>query len=219
MPHYLFYFSPIAEAICFLFSLTIFFQPGAERYLKYFSGFLFVNLLLDVSTAYTALNHINNVFVNNLVSLVVISFELYLIREIISGKNAKRIFLYIFLPYPVVTILNIFFWQQVVNFHTMTYSLGALLIVSGCIYYFWELFRQRTSVDLVRQPAFWICSGLLFYYSCTFGLYGLINFISNLPQNGIETLFIISIIINVCLYSSFTIAFICRLKTKRSMST
>lgn len=219
MHRYLFFIDPIAEAICFLISLTIFFQAEAERYLKYFSVFLFFNLLLDVDTYYTAYYQINNVVVNNIDSLVVISFELYLLREIIAGRKAKKVFLYVFLLYPLVTLLNIFLLQRIANFHTMTYCLGALLIVTGCIYYFWELFQQKASVDLVRQPAFWICSGLMFYYTCTFALYGLVNFISNLPRKVIETLLTILVIINICLYLAFSIAFLCRLKTKRSMST
>lgn len=219
MHSYLFYTGLIAEAICLLISLIVFFQPDAERYLKYLSCFLFVNLLFDIDTSYTAFYHIENVAINNLGTLVVISFELYLLRAIIAGKRAKKVFLYIFLLYPVVALLNIFLLQHIGNFHTMTYCLGALLIITGCIYYFWELFQQKAYVDLVRQPAFWICSGLLFYYACTFAIYGLIPFLTNLPRNVIETLLKILVIMDVCLYSSFTIAFLCRLKTKRSMST
>jgi|SRR6185312_12209128 len=219
IPNYLFYIVPIGAAIAFLASLTIFFQAAAERYLKYFSVFLFVNFLFDATTAYTALYRINNVFLNNMDSLVVISFELYLLREIFANRRAKRIFLAIFSLYPVLSIVNIFLVQRYSNFHTMTYSLGSLLIVAGCIYYFWELFQQKTSVDLVRQPAFWICSGLLFYYCCIFPLYGLTNFIDSLPLVVRQNLLAILNVINVCLYLSFTIAFLCRLKTKRYLST
>src|SRR5277367_2921234 len=94
--NYLYYIIPIASAVCFLVSLTIFFQPGAERYMKYFSVFLFVNFLFDSATAYTALYHINNIVLNDAQTLLVISFELYLLREIITRRKAKTIFLYIF---------------------------------------------------------------------------------------------------------------------------
>lgn len=216
--YYLYFIIPIASAICFLTSLTIFFQPGAERYLKYFSCFLFVNLLIDISTNYTALYMIPNIFLNNIGDLVIFSFELYLLREIMTSKRAKKVFLYLFLIYPVVDLLDIFLVERYLHFHTITYSLGSLLIVVGCIYYFWELFQQKTSVDLVRQPAFWICSGLLFYYCCTFPLYGLTNFINSLPMVVRRNLFTILIVINICLYLSFTIAYLCRLRIKRSLS-
>ena len=219
LPTYLFLIIPIASAVAFLASLTIFFRPAAERYLKYFSFFLFVNLLLDIATDYTAYYRIDNIFLNNMDTLLGISFELYLLREIVSSRKAKKVFLFIFLLYPLVALLNIFLVQRFGNFHTMTYSLGSLLIVTGCIYYFWELFQQRSSVDLIRQPPFWICSGLIFFYCCTFPLYGLTNFINSLPQVVVQNLFTILIVIEICLYLSFTIAFLCRLKIKRSMAT
>jgi hypothetical protein len=219
LPDYLFYIVPIVSAIAFLASLTVFFQPAGQQYLKYFSIFLFVNFLMESVLGYTSSRHVNNVWLNNIDTLLTISFQLYVLREISASRKAKKVLLFIFLLYPVVAILNIFLVQQFRNFHTMTYSLGSLLIVTGCIYYFWELFQQKKSVDLIRQPPFWICSGLLFYYCCTFPMFGLTNFITSLPLVILQNLLTILIVINICLYLSFTIAFLCRLKIKRSMST
>ena len=217
MSSYLFFIIPIASAIAFLSSLTIFFQSAAERYLKYFSFFLFVNLLLDISTGYTAYYHVNNVFLNNVASILVISFELFLLRKIVYGKKAKNVMLGFLIAYPVISLINFFLIQTSAVFQSMTYAFGSLLIVTSCIYYFWELFQQRSSVNLIREPAFWICAGLLFYYACTFPLFGLLNFVSNLPKIIIQNLYQIFILLNVFQYLSFTIAFLCRLKLRISM--
>jgi hypothetical protein len=101
----------------------------------------------------------------------------------------------------------------------MTYSLGCLLIVAFCIYYFWELFQQSHSITLSREPAFWICSGLLFYYACTFPIYGLTNLLERLPKVIIKNLLLIFDLLNIFLYLSFTIAFLCRVKPRKSMSS
>jgi hypothetical protein len=217
LPNYLFFMPPIASAIAFLSSLTIFFLPAAERYLKYFSIFLFVNLFLDIATAYTAYYHIDNTSLNNISSVLVISCELLLIREIVHGKNVKKVILGLVLTYPVVSLINILLAHAPGAFQSRNYSLGCLLIVPSCIYYFWELFQQKSSVNLIRQPAFWICSGLLFYYACTFPLFGLLNFVEALPRIIIQNLFQIYILLNVFQYLSFTIAFLCRLKLRKSM--
>jgi hypothetical protein len=119
--------------------------------------------------------------------------------------------------YPVLFLMNFLLVQHSSEFQSMTYALGCLLIVICCIYYFWELFQQKASVQLTRQPAFWICSGLLFYYACTFPLLGLINFVGSFPKIIIQNLFQILNILNVFLYLSFTIAFLCRLKIRKSM--
>src|SRR5258708_30145581 len=183
LSNYLFYIVPIAGIFPFLASLTIFFQPPArrERYLRYFSVFLFLNCLADTATNYSALQTFDNRFLNNLVQMFVIAFHFYLIREIVQGAKAKKVFLYFLLTYLLLSLINFFLVQKTGVFNTMTYSLGSLLVVSACIYYFWELFQFRSFVNLVRQPAFWICSGLLFYYACSFPLTSLLNFIHALP--------------------------------------
>jgi hypothetical protein len=79
------------------------------------------------------------------------------------------------------------------------------------------LFQSRYSVSLLRQPPFWICSGLLFYYTCSFPLQSLQNFIHALPNVILQNLLIIFILLNCFLYLSFTIAYLCRLKIRKSM--
>ena len=217
LSNYLFYIVPIAAAFPFLASLTLFFQPATERYLKYFSVFLLINCLMDTATNISALHQVNNVFFNNVVQMFVIAFELYLVREIVQGRKAKNVFLYFLIIYMLLSLANFFLVQKTSVFNTMTYCLGCLLIVSACIYYFWELFQLRYSVNLLRQPSFWICSGLLFFYACSFPMQGLLNFINSLPQVIIQNLFSIFILLNISLYLSFTIAFLCRLKTRKSM--
>lgn len=214
---YFFYILPIASAIPFLASLTIFLQPSPERYLKQFSFFLFINCILEIVTNLMAMNNINNLFLINLMSMVVLAFQLYLVQEIVRGRKAKKVFLYSLLTYLLLSLANFFLVQKTSVFNTITYCLGCLLIVSACIYYFWELFQSRYFVNLLRQPSFWICSGLLFYYACSFPVQSLQNFFNALPKVILQNLFIIFILLNIFLYLSFTIAFLCRLKTRKSM--
>jgi len=216
--NYIFYITPIAALIAFAVSLTILFQPAKERYLRYFSAFLLVNFLMECLGGYLALAHINNILSANLETTLVISFDLFLIHDIVYRKFAKKILSFIVLFYPLFALVDIFF-IQVGAFHTISYSLGSLLIVIACIYYFWELFQQSASEPLSRQPAFWICSGLLFYYACTFPIYGTTKLLEALPAIIIENLYVILELVNILLYLSFSIAFLCRLKTRKSMSS
>jgi len=120
--------------------------------------------------------------------------------------------------YLLLVILNFLFIQKIAAFKSITYATGCLLIIAICIYYFYELFQLTHSVNLVRQPAFWICSGLLFYYSCSFPIFGLTNFVRSAPLIIFKNIGVIIFLLNVFLYSSFTIAFLCRLRTRKSMS-
>jgi hypothetical protein len=166
---------------------------------------------------YLALQKIDNTLMSNLSTVVEFTFYFYLLREIVYGRRVKNVFFAFLLGYPTAALINIFFIQRNA-FHTMTYALGCLLVIGSCIYYFWELFQRTSSVNLGRQPAFWICSGLLFYYSCNFPLYGWLNMIKVFPRVILENLLTILVLLNILLYLSFTIAFLCRLRTRKSMS-
>jgi hypothetical protein len=219
MSTYLFLLTPIFSVITFLLSLTIFFRSGAELYLKYFSLFLFVNCCFDVYTNYMAYKHINNVFISNVNTMITIGYYLLLIRQIVHNPKAKNILLGCLLTYTLLSVMNLFLLQKATVFNTMTFCLGCLFVVAACIYYFFDLFQQAKSLNLLREPPFWICSGLLLYYACSFPIQGLNNFMSSLSQVVLENLLIIFVVVNILLYLSFSIAFLCRLKIKRSMSS
>ena len=215
---YLFYISPIGALIAFLASLTVFFFPRRDAYLKHFSLFLFVNACFDVATGYTALHTINNVLIVNVNTMIVVSYYLFLLHEIVHGRKAKAGILIFLATYFVLSVTNIFLVQKTGVFNSITYTLGCLQIVAACIYFFWELFQQPNSGPLGRQPAFWICSGLLFFYTCTLPVYGPINILKVLPGVILNNLLAILVSLNILLYLSFVIAFLCRVKTRKSMS-
>ncbi len=117
--------------------------------------------------------------------------------------------------YILIAVTNILFIQKIKAFHTVTYAFGCLLIVAACIYYFFELFKIPKSVELKKNPAFWICSGLLFFYCCGFPLFGMFNFLSDISKLIIKNFYNIITILNIFLYTLFTIAFLCRLKIRK----
>lgn len=120
--------------------------------------------------------------------------------------------------YLVVAIVNILFIQKIKTFHTTTYAFGCLLVVSFSIYYFLELFRIPRSGKLQYNPAFWICTGLLFFYCCGFPLYGLVNLWKSSWKLMVNNFTLITEILNIFLYSLFTIAFICARTRKYTLS-
>jgi ABC-type dipeptide/oligopeptide/nickel transport system permease component len=96
-----------------------------------------------------------------------------------------------------------------------------MIIILLCIYYFYELFLMPRFVTLLQQPSFWICTGLLFFYACSFPVFGFTNFVGSLPKVIRHNLAFLLYVLNVLLYSMFSIAFLCRLritKSSRSLS-
>jgi hypothetical protein len=143
-------------------------------------------------------------------------FYLFVIAFSIYNLKVRKIILWLMAVYPVLVLLNRLFIQQR-SFHTITYSIGCLLVVAGCIFYFFELFQSTRSVNLLKEPAFWICSGLLFFYCCTFPLIGLWNFLPGLSDIILKNLNDILTFLNILLYSLFSIAFLCKIRYRRSL--
>ena len=210
----LFYLVPVFSGIAFLASLTIYRRPPVALYFRVFSFYLLYDCISLTYGDYQALHIRNTILFSNLTTIIDFCFYIYLMRVIIRSQKAKRILLYCLVAFPLISTINIFLVQKS-GFQTMTYSVGCLLIVGACIYYFWELFQSKNSINLGREPAFWICSGLLFYYTCQFPVYGLINYISG-DRAVIHVLLVVLDFVGILLYLSFTIAFLCRLNPRKS---
>jgi hypothetical protein len=200
--------------ISLLASLTIYFQKLKLNYLKVFPVFLFITILVELTGQLLKMLGLRNVLLYNF--FTVFEFEVYLIilYMIIRSSNAKKIILAFIWIYPILSVLNILYFQAG-TFHTFTYSIGCLLIVGFCIYFFLELFKYPRFINLIKEPAFWICSGLLFFYCCSFPLLGLINYLYSASSVILENLTSILAILNVLLYSLFTIAFLCKVKFRK----
>lgn len=211
LPPYLYFI-----AISFLVSCSVYrYSNTSPFYLKIFPPFLLATLVVEAIGAYFSSIGRNNVALYNLFTVVEFCFYLWVISAVITKLAMKYVLRATSILYALASVVNIFFIQKMQTFHSFTYAIGCLLIVIACIYYFFELFRVPKAVSLVRTPAFWICSGLLFFYCCGFPLFGLSNFISGISPMIIRNFTAIITIMNIFLYSLFTIAFLCRLKTRK----
>jgi hypothetical protein len=217
MTFLVFYAIPIFAGVAFLCSLISFLQPPVPRYLQYFSLYLFFDCSLNIIAEYMAVHRQNNNPISNLSAVTSLCFFLTLVRGFIVRPKAKRFFLYTLIILPLLFAIDIYIRKNTQVFQTITYSLGCLVVVAACIFYFWQLFQHTFYVQLVREPAFWICSGVMFYYVCSFPIYALINFIT-MDTQAVYVFVIILDLVNIFLYLSFVIAFLCRLKIRKSTS-
>ena len=212
------YLSFIIVLFTLLASFTLYFQPTPEFYLKIFPLYMLITALFGGMLIYFSFHRINSVVLFNLFSTFEFCFYLFVLQQIIRDKRIKKSIFFILIAYPLLTLFNTFLLQKITaGVLTFSYALGCLLVVVFSIYYFFELFQIPNAVNLITQPSFWICSGLLFYCSCAFPVFSLLNLLKK-PSLAIgHSLAIISYLLDACLYLSFTIAFLCRIKIRKSM--
>lgn len=200
----------------FLVSLTAFFQKPSPLYLRLCPFYILIAILVQQIGNYMSLHAIHNAILYNNFSIFEFVFYFFILREIIRNKGIKTIILFIMIIYPLVGLFNIFYLDKGSDFHSKTYAVGCILIVAFCIVYFVELFQLPKAANLKNEPAFWICTAILFSYVCTFPFWGLVNFMNTAPMIIINNLMTILMIINILTYLLFTIAFLCRIKIRKS---
>lgn len=205
--------------LSFLVSLSVYFNHNNKEYpfLKTFPPFLLATLIAESYGAYLSSINKANTHVYNFFSVCEFCYYMVILSCIVNNRRARMVMRVTSVVYALVAISNILFFQGMKAFHTVTYSIGCLIVVIFCVYYFLELFRLPKSVMLTRNPAFWICSGLLFYYCCGFPLFAFIHLWMRITW-VLERFDDIVTIINVFLYTLFIIAFLCNKTRKSSIS-
>ena len=203
-------------ALSFLFSLLYFLKHPRHNKLAFFSLFLLATLLIELTANYLSAKNLSNLPLYNVFTVIEFIFYIFTIRQFIRRPLAKKIFIVLMVAYGLAAGTNIFLIQGIQVFHTVTYAAGCLLVVLCCAYYFVEILFRPTPVTLVRMPDFWICSGLLFYYAVSFPIYGFVNFVNSLPHALLKNFNLFIQILNIILYTMFSIAFLCRFKVTKS---
>jgi hypothetical protein len=204
--------------LSFLAGLTAFFRPRASLSLRVFPLFLLLTLIVEIFGQYLADHKHSNIGIFNFFEILEFTFYFWVLQHIIRNSVAKKIIFHLVWVFPLFSFMNVFFIQGLNTFNTITYSLGSLIIVILTIFYFFELFQLPGSIPVLREPAFWICCGLLIYYSCSFPMFALVTRLSKNTPLLVINLEVILDTINILLYSTFTIAFLCSLRMRKSTS-
>jgi hypothetical protein len=198
------------EVLCFLASLTLFFQKGTPRYMKSFPFCLLATVAVELIGWRIAKSRVVVLWLYNSFALVISDYYLFLLWNFINNTKVKRVIGHSIWIYMILGLINLFF-IQVNTFNSITFAIGCLLIVAFCIYYFFELFELPKSINLVREQAFWITSGLLFFHCCSFMLFSLTNLLSKSSAGILKNLQYRLDMILIMFYLLFTIASLCRL--------
>jgi hypothetical protein len=179
-------------------------------YLRLFPFFLLITLSVELIGQHFKKAGQNNLILFNLFTVFEFMFYTYFFLVVIPGVTIKKITRIIFWLLPVICFANIFFIQGPDVFHTYTYVVGCLVMVALGITYFYRIFMIPERMNLLREPAFWISVGIIFFFVASVSILGVFNYISTLPRNLIRLLQAIFLWVNAFFYVLFIFAFLCR---------
>jgi hypothetical protein len=209
-------FALLVLIISLLGSLLYNFKASKNNRIIFFSVFLYLSFIVEIIGLYLSTKVISTIPLYNFFTAFEFIFDVFILHQFIHQPIAKKIFIGLMIAYFVAAMVNLFFVQGINAFHSVTYAAGCLLIVFCCAYYIIETLLKPTPVTLVRMPDFWICSALLFYYAVSFPIYGFANLVYSLPSSILRKFNLFIQILNIILYTMFSIAFLCRFKVTKS---
>ncbi len=206
-----------ALLVSFLASCSLYKQKNVVHWLKLFCPFLGITIIVEGYAFYLSYHNHTNLWLYHIFAFIEFCFYLYVVSCIIHNLKARLLIKYILILYVCVAIIDIIITPNN-SFVTFAYTLGTLLIIVCCVYYFFELFHYPKPKNLAREPSFWICLGLLVFYCGTLPYFGMMTFISAVSQRVVKALWVLLDIANIMMYTFFIIAFLCQLKTPKYTS-
>jgi len=178
-------------------------------------------LVLDMIVTYTSHRGIHNNIITNTWSIIEFSFYLFVLRQVVLNIKIKKLIVYAILLYSIFSFINIFFVQHFDLFNAVNFTIGTVITVSFCIYYFIELFQKAEVQSLARLPSFWIISGIMFNVVLIFPTFAFLSFIESTKVNRTSIIILHNIsaifnIISILTYILYSIGILCRIRTIRS---
>ena len=203
------------EILCFI-SALVFLRKDPERIWQLLILFLLITcateiIAIPIKKRYIAdpLHVRPNIWLYNILMIFQIAFYTLMFHYLLQKYTYKWIvylgFSAVLAAYACETISHGIFEYDVV-----TKTIMSSLIIIYCLFYYYNLFKDESRIDLSVSADFWWVAGILFF---SFG-----STMSNLFYKKIEAVLInhkhyigyIFNVLNIILYGCWTYAFICR---------
>ncbi len=173
--------------------------------------FLPATLFVECVTPFKLIHfHGNNHWFFNIFTTLEFLYYSLLFYLVFEDNGKRKLILILASLLLVFTSINILYIQGPRHFHTISYRVGAVMVVSLSFLYFKQIMQSSGYINLIRNPFFWIATGVLFFYLGFIFYFSAFDYIaySKIPSN--KTLWeVISTTLNVLLYTCFVIALLC----------
>ncbi|WP_229208924.1 hypothetical protein [Dyadobacter luticola] len=133
--------------------------------------YLFAKLVIDLIMLHSASLHRNNLIFYNLSIPLFYALLSGMFYYKINSQSYKRLLTFTMVGFAAFTIWDIFHSNSELNdmhnHRAVLYSMTVqgVLIIAIILLYFYEIIKSLQIPNLLTFPFFWVCSGLLLYFS------------------------------------------------------
>jgi len=186
--------------------------------LRLFPFFLFFIVLVEFTGRYIRMVLLQtNAWLYNISTTLEFVFYAYIFVLQLRDPALKKATSRFMVIYPLLVLLNLLFVQGFRQFHSYTMVVGSIFMIIFCCLYFYELLLNPLEGDLLRDPMFWISTGILFFYLGDLSYNLLFNLLQKYAVNTGKLFQSINNNLILMLYSCFIIAFLCKRNPRKSL--
>ena len=156
--------------------LTLIFEVGAfvvsvlsyqkikDTPLKWFVPYLFFLVTIEMTAVYMVkVLELHSTPLYNITIPIEYSFYAYLFYEYLKGPMIKKTAMGLLIFIPTFCAANLVFGQGFKGFNSTNLLVSSSAVLLLCCAYFVDLFRRDEEISLLREPMFWITTGVLFF--------------------------------------------------------
>jgi hypothetical protein len=214
-----FIISSVPLIISLLISI-IFYKKLRPTQLRYFTYFLIFLLLSDYTAfLYSRITRQSNHSIINVLFLINFPVYFLLFYKILEKQLLKTIVLIFSIGYIIFYFINILSIQGFSSINSYTYSVGSIMLIICCLFYFAQVFVSEKQINYFTIPMFWISTGVMFYYAVNLIYNSLLNYIidKNIDPHG-YIFAVFMTVSNLILYGLFSVGFLCNQEWKAQKS-
>lgn len=124
----------------------------------------------------------NNLPVLHIYTMVEFSTIMLFYQVVFKAVIQKKWFFLLIGTFLIFCLVNVFYIQNWYMFNTYPRTLESILVISASLYYYYKIMRQSLYVRIEKSPVFWINTGFFIYFSGSFLLFTLSNYILPLSK-------------------------------------
>jgi hypothetical protein len=153
--------------------------------------------------------HIHNIWLLHYVTLIETIITLWIFYQWRTSKINGLIFIFSTIGFLLIWIIGKFTFETMSYGDNVTSSISYIVILSFIIYLLLHMIREE-NVSLSNDARFWVASGFCIYFSGTFLLFALFNFLLSIPREIMQKIFVLNWLFTIISDAFFVRSFFCK---------
>ncbi len=147
-----------------LLTSVLFWRSIKKTPLRWLAYFLFCIVAVEITGAYySKILHKPNAWLYNFSVPLEYLFFTWLLSQHFRTPAFKRITIFFLVGFSIFMVLQLFVLGQLTVFNSIFLKIGSLAMIIFCCFYFIDFMRDEVPVNPVKEPMFWIVSGLFLF--------------------------------------------------------